>query len=138
MLLLFTPRLSEKNTSITGTYSNSIDEYFKNLVALSNAKANPWMAEKVTDGRIDYTQGDVSNIDPELLRATDYSKGDEKLPVFVPEFNSTKETMEDNDSLMVSSFELKPNGADRYGKTTITITIFFNLSSHIIRKMALI
>ena len=102
-------------------YENaSDDENYKNMSALANIKTNPWMAQKVTSGMIDFTQGDVSNIDPELIRATDYTTGGER-PIVVPVFSMTEETSENFNSAMVFNTELTPNNSNAYGKTTITI-----------------
>ena len=98
------------------------DEYDKNLAALSIVQANPWMAEKVTGGLVDFTQGDMSNIDPELIRATDYTTDGEKIKILVPEFNPTRETYADTDSKMVSNLTLMPKNANELNEATITFS----------------
>ena len=71
------------------------------LAAYSVLKANPFLLDRILPGQVDFRNGDVTNVDPELILATDLSASNDKISIFLPDVTVLEETNEDNSSVFV-------------------------------------
>ena len=93
------------------------------LIAQAILKENPDLAKKVTKGTVDYYQGDVSNIPPELILSTDYSSDlKQPLRIFLPTVNVVAERRNDTDSKLTISTEFIAENANENNVATVTIS----------------
>ena len=111
--------LNDVITSVYGIPESEIEE--RSLAAYAIAKANPWMVSFVTQGEVDYTQGDVANMDPQLILATDYTTAGNQT-VFLPEITPMVETGRNRNTTFVTSLEFMPKNADEQNVSYLSIT----------------
>ena len=111
--------LNDVITSVYGIPESEIEE--RSLAAYAIAKANPWMVSFVTQGEVDYTQGDVANMDPQLILATDYTTAGNQT-VFLPEITPMVETGRNRNTTFVASLEFMPKNADEQNVSYLSIT----------------
>lgn len=83
------------------------------LIAQGILKNNTWMLSKITPNETDWTDGDVTNVTPGLIFATDYvSDLDAPIRVYCPEINAISDKNTNSKAQAVASTEFIPIDAD--------------------------
>ena len=88
-------------------------------IAYSILKANPDMLQFIDQDEIDYTQGDVTNIDLDTILSANYSK-DDNLRIELPKVTIMTERRNDFDTTLQVSAEFLPANRDEDNIATIT------------------
>ncbi len=99
------------------------DKEITYMVAQAILKANPELAKEVMLNLVDYSDGDITNIDPEIILDTDYlaSLSNKQRKIFLPEVNVFEEMRNDHDTTVVLSAEFEPLHGNKDALSSITI-----------------
>lgn len=112
--------LDDVLTQICEIDENDIEQ--RKNKAIEIIQTNPWMLEYIKQEAIDYSNGNVSNVDPEILLNTDFAaEFGEAKRIVIPTSYVTAERRNDYDTTLIGALTLIPTRADKNGFVTIEL-----------------